>query len=434
MMIITRPRSASTDTTLSRRSLGVGGFTAANYRRDSYNSRVNLREEILNVAESPMVQVATLAESMPGSLKLCYGESDMPTPAFICEALDRAARAGHTFYTHTAGYGELRQAIADKVFELHRARYAVPEIMATVGASMAIYAAIRAFVGRGDNAVIVSPAYAIFSNCVIMAGGEPRPAPLALAPSTSPRAGGNRFVLDLDRIRAAIDANTRMLIVNSPSNPTGWVIDQDEQRALTEIVEHHDLVILADEVYERLVYDGGGLAPSFARIDADRDRLIIVNSFSKTYNMTGWRLGWAQGSEPVIKAMYRAVEFMTSNPTAMVQQAGITALREGEPYISQLRVHYEKRRAQVKAALESIPGVTLADPQGAFYAFAKFDGISDSADFTAELVRATGVALAPGAAFGRDGEGYIRVCFASTEATIAEALARLRNFLARTRT
>ena len=368
-----------------------------------------------------MVEIATIAESLPGSLKLCYGESDMTTPRFICAAADQAMRDGHTFYTHTAGYRELREAIGAKIYELHQARYDVPEIMATTGGTMAIYAAIRAFVGRGDNAVIVSPAYAIFSNAVIMAGGEPRPASLARS--------GDRFVLDLDRVRAAIDAQTRMLIVNSPSNPTGWVITQDEQRALAEVAERHDLVILADEVYERLVYDGRAIAPSFARIEADRDRLIIVNSFSKTYNMTGWRLGWAQTSERTITAIYRAVEFMTSNPAAMVQQAGIVALRDGEPYIAELRDHYARRRDQVKAALLSMPGVSLPDPQGAFYAFAQFDDISDSTAFTAALVRETGVALAPGVGFGRDGEGYIRVCFASTEATIGEAMARLKKFV-----
>ena len=370
-----------------------------------------------------MVQIATIAESMPGSLKLCYGESDLPTPAFICDAADAAARAGHTFYTHTAGYRELREAIANKISDLHQVRYDVPEIMATVGGSMAIYAAIRAFVGRGDHAVIISPAYAIFSNGVLMAGGEPRAASLALQ--------GDRFVLDLDRVRAAIDANTRMLIVNSPSNPTGWVISQDEQRALTELAERHDLVILADEVYERLTYDSptGGIAPSFARTVDNRDRLIVINSFSKTYNMTGWRLGWAQSSERTIKTMSKAVEFMTSNPTAMVQQAGIVALRDGEPFINELREHYARRRAQVKAALEALPGVTLPNPQGAFYAFPKFDFVTDSTAFTAELVRETGVALAPGVGFGRDGESYIRVCFASTEATVTAALDRLTKFV-----
>ena len=374
-----------------------------------------------------MVVVATIAESMPGSLKLCYGESDLPTPEFICRAADEAARAGHTFYTHTAGYTELRQAIADKIFELHRVRYSPAEIMATVGASMAIYAAIRVCVGRGDNAVIVSPAYAIFSNGVTMAGGEARRAPLARR--------GPGFVLDLDRIRAAIDANTRLLVVNSPSNPTGWMITEDEQRTLIEIADRHDLVILADEVYERLVYAAGPggpaphVAPSFARFETARERLVVVNSFSKTYNMTGWRLGWAQTSARTITAMYKAVEFMTSNPAAMVQQAGITALRDGEGYIAELRGHYAARRAQVIEALRDVPGVDLPTPQGAFYAFPRIAAASDSTAFTAALVRDTGVALAPGVGFGRDGEGYIRVCFASTEATVAAALSRLHKFV-----
>jgi aspartate aminotransferase len=382
---------------------------------------VILREEILNVAESPMVQVATIAESMPGSLKLCYGESDMPTPAFICDAATAAMRAGHTFYTHTAGCPELRQAIANKIAELHQVRYEAAEIMATVGGTMAIYAAIRALVGRGDNAVIVSPAYAIFSNAVILSGGEPRPVSLARQ--------GDRFVLDLDRVGAAIDPRTRMVIVNSPSNPTGWVITEDEQRALAEIADRHGVVILADEVYERLVYDDRSIAPSFARVVTDRERLIVINSFSKTYNMTGWRLGWAQTGARTIAAMYKAVEFMTSNPAAMVQQAGIVALRDGEPYVAGLRQHYRERRNQVKTALSAMPGVSLPDPQGAFFAFPKFGDITDSTAFTAALVRDTGVALAPGVAFGRDGEGYIRVCFASTEATVGEALARLQQFV-----
>jgi aspartate/methionine/tyrosine aminotransferase len=219
------------------------------------------------------------------------------------------------------------------------------------------------------------------------------------------------------------------VIVNSPSNPTGWVISQDEQRALLDIAHQHDLVVLADEVYERLIYDGREVAPSFARLTDERDRLIVVNSFSKTYNMTGWRLGWAQASAATIKTMYRAVEFMTSNATAAVQQAGIVALRDGEPYIRELREQYAARREQVIQALAALPGVSLPVPQGAFYAFPHCGFARDSTRFTAALVRDTGVALAPGAAFGRDGEGYIRVCFASTVTTIGEAMSRLRNFV-----
>lgn len=380
--------------------------------------------ELLGVAESPMVQIATVAERMPGSLKLCYGESDLPTPAFICDAAGEALKAGHTFYTHTAGCTELREAIAGKIHALHGVDYKPSEILATVGASMAIYAAIRAFVGRGDNAVIVSPAYAIFSNGVTMAGGQPRPVPLARV--------GHGFRLDLDRLRAAIDAGTRMIIVNSPSNPTGWMITVDEQRALLDLADAHDLIVLSDEVYERLVYaDGMSIAPSFARLAHERERLIVVNSFSKTYNMTGWRLGWAQGSETTIKTMYRAVEFMTSNASAMVQQAGIVALRDGEPYIRGLRDHYAQRRAEVMTTLAALPGVDLPEPQGSFFAFPRIEGLADSTAFATQLLRDTGLALAPGVGFGATGEGYLRICFAASETMVSEALTRLSGWLSR---
>ncbi len=380
-----------------------------------------MRPETLGVVESPLVQIATVAESLPGAIKLCYGESDLPTPEFICRAATEAMRAGHTFYTHTAGTPALREAIAAKVHDLHGVTYRPSEVMASVGASLAIFTAIRSCVGPGDNAVIVAPAYAIFTNGVILCGGEPREVPLTL--------DGARFGLDLDRVRRAIDANTRMLIVNSPSNPTGWMISVEEQRALCELAERHDLVILADEVYERLTYDLP-IAPSFARIAPGKDRLIVVNSFSKTYNMTGWRLGWAQASERTIRAMYKAAEFITSNPAAMVQQAGIAALADGEPYVRELRAHYTARRAQVVAALAAVPGVSLPAIDGAFYAFPRIEGLTDSAGFAETLVREWGVALAPGAGFGASGEGFIRICFASTEQTLADALARFEAFMA----
>ena len=383
---------------------------------------MKLRPEVLGVRESPMVQIATVAESMPGSVKLCYGESDMVTPDFICRAADDAMRAGHTFYTHTAGSPDLRQAIARKVLELQSVEYRPSEIMATVGATAAIFTAIRASVGPGDNAIVVTPAYAIFSNAVIMAGAEPR--------AVSLEREGSRFRLDIDRVRRAIDRDTRMLIVNSPSNPTGWLMSTAEQTALAELAAEHELVILADEVYERLVYEGT-IATSFARVMPDKDYLIVVNSFSKNYNMTGWRLGWAQSSESVIRAMYKAAEFITSNPAAMVQQAGIVALRDGESYLRDLRSHYAHRRAQVKAALAMIPGIDVAEPEGAFYVFFRVAGLDDSTAFTSSLVQETGLALTPGVAFGPAGEGYVRLCFAASEPTVTDALRRFAEFMAK---
>jgi aspartate/methionine/tyrosine aminotransferase len=376
-----------------------------------------LRHEVAGVAESPLVQIATVAEGMPGSVKLCYGESDLSTPEFICRAAGEAALAGHTFYTHTAGAPELRAAIAAKVNELHGVSYRPSEIMSTVGGSMGIFTAIRACVGPGENAVIVSPAYAIFVNAVRIAGGEARSVPLAL--------DNDSFHLDIDRVRAAIDEHTRLLVVNSPSNPTGWTISLDEQHALAELADRHDFRILADEVYERLVYDAP-VAASFARVVADKDRLIVVNSFSKTYNMTGWRLGWVQSSEAVVRAMYKAAEFITSNPTAIVQQAGIVALRDGEPYVRELQATYAARRALVSRAMREMPATSCAQPSGAFYAFPRIEGLSSSADFAMDLLRSTGVALAPGSAFGATGEGHVRLCFAASEGNVSRALTALR--------
>jgi aspartate/methionine/tyrosine aminotransferase len=288
--------------------------------------------------------------------------------------------------------------------------------MVSIGASMAIYAAIRACVGPGDNAVIVAPAYAIYANAVTMCGGEPRFAPLTRS--------ATGFALDLDRVGRAIDRNTRMLIVNSPSNPTGVTLTTDEQRGLLDLAEAHNLRILADEVYERITYDAP-IAPSFARLGADKDRLIVANSFSKTYCMTGWRLGWAQSSTELILAMTTGVEFMTSSAAAPVQQAGIAALRHGEPCIAELRAHFSARREQVVGGLSRIDGVHVAAPAGSFFAFFTVDGVTNSAAFALELLRETGVALAPGSAFGPGGEEALRLCFASTDQTIAESLGRL---------
>lgn len=379
-----------------------------------------LREEVTGVGESPLVHIATVAEGMPGSIKLCYGESDQPTPDFICAAAGEAARAGHTFYTHTAGTPELREAIAAKVNALHDVSYRPSEIMATVGASTGIFTTIRACVGPGDNAVVVSPAYAIFANAVTMAGGEARSVPLVR--------DGACLQLDLDRVRRAMDRNTRLIVVNSPSNPTGWVISPDEQRSLADLAEQHDARILADEVYERLVYDAA-ISPSFAQVIPDKDRLIVVNSFSKTYSMTGWRLGWVQSSESVVRQLYKAAEFITSNPTAIVQQAGIVALRDGEPYIRELQTQYAGRRSLVVRALGAMRRVSLSVPDGAFYAFPRIDGLTNSAAFALDLLQATGVALAPGSAFGATGEGHVRLCFAASDMMLRKALDGLASFL-----
>ncbi len=376
--------------------------------------------DALNAEASPLIEIAMAADQVRDPYRLYYGESDSPTPEFICRAAYEATRRGHTFYTPTAGYPELREAIVSKVAELHDVRYRPSEVVCTVGAGMAIFLAVRSCVNPGDNVLIISPAFSVFASTVTVFGGEVRRVPLLREK--------DRFVLDLDHIRASINDRTRMLVVNSPSNPTGWVISRAEQEALWQLAVEHDFVILSDEVYERIVFDGP-VAPSFARVATDREHLLVVNSFSKTYNMTGWRLGYALGDEKLIALMTKVEEFIISSPPSMVQQAGIAALRDGEPYIEQIRTEYTRRREKVVDALRSIPGLTLPEPAGAFYAFPQIEELRDSMKFARVLLEERRVGVAPGSAFGPDGEGYMRLSFAVSDEVLDPALELFAEYL-----
>jgi len=370
--------------------------------------------------ESLIRQIGNVAETVDKPYKLYFGESDMPTPEFICQAATEAMRQGHTFYTPTAGYMDLRQAIVDKFDEVHGVRYEPTEVVCTAGGVMAIGHAIRALVEPGDNVVIVEPGWPVFSSILTLIGAEARTAAL--------RPNGDHFELDLDQVRSQVDARTKMLIVNSPSNPTGWIISEAEQRALWALALEHDFVILSDEVYDRIVFDRP-VAPSFAAIATDHDHLIVINSFSKTYNMTGWRLGYAMTSEPLARLMTKLQEFTVANPSSMVQRAGIVALRDGEPYIQEIREKYRRQRDLVMDTLRTIPDLTLPTPMGGFYAFPKVEGLEDSLAFAKELLRETRVGMAPGIAFGSAGEGYMRLCFAASEAVLLPALEGFRHFV-----
>jgi aspartate aminotransferase len=381
---------------------------------------MQFRREAIDAKNSPLIQVAQAAAAVENPLRLYYGESDMPTPDFICRALEEAVRAGHTMYTATAGTTELRQIICDKFLETQLIECHPNQVVCTSGAGMAIFLAIRACIGAGDNAIVISPAFSVFASTVTVFGGEVREVPLVRE--------GSRFRLDLDRVRAAIDSHTRLLVVNSPSNPTGWVINREEQEALWAIAVEHDILILSDEVYDRIVYDTD-IAPSFARVATDREHLVVVNSFSKTYNMTGWRLGYAIGGEQLIGLMTKVAEFITASPPAMIQEAGIVALRDGEPFIRDLRRQYAKRRQLVMERLARIPGLSVPEAQGAFYAFPQIDGLTDSMAFAKELLRSTHVGIGPGSAFGRYGEGYVRISYASSETILIPALDRFAAFM-----
>jgi aspartate aminotransferase len=370
--------------------------------------------------ESLIRQIGNLAETVEKPYKLYFGESDMQTPEFICRAAEKAMRDGYTFYTPTAGFLDLRKAIAEKFEETQGVRYEPTEVICTAGAVMAIGHAIRALVDQGDNVIIVEPGWPVFASMLTLIGAEARYAPLVRRDSG--------FELDLDAVNNLVDERTRMLIVNSPSNPTGWIISEAEQRALYELAVEKDFVILSDEVYDRIVFDRD-VAPSFARIATDKDHLVVINSFSKTYNMTGWRLGYALASEKLVKLMTKLQEFVVSNPAAMVQRAGIVALKEGEPYVAEIREKYAKQRQRVMDTLPTIPNVSLPVPMGGFYAFPQVAGLQDSLSFAKKLLQEKRVGMAPGIAFGQAGEGYMRMCFAASDAVLVPALDAFKEFL-----
>jgi aspartate aminotransferase len=376
--------------------------------------------QALEAKDSLIRQIANLAEQVDKPYKLYFGESDMPTPEFICRAAYEAMRDGHTFYTNSAGYLDLRTDIARKFHEVHGVEYKPSEIVCTAGAVMAIAHSMRALVDPGDNVIIVQPGWPVFASILTLLGAEGRDAAL--------RRTATGFELDLDEIRSRIDSRTKMLIVNSPSNPTGWVISEAEQRALWDLAVKHDFVILSDEVYDRIVFDREK-APSFASIATDKDHLIVINSFSKTYNMTGWRLGYALTSERMAKLMAKLQEFVVSNPASMVQRAGIVALRDGEPYIEEIREKYLRQRQLTVEKLRTIPNLSLPMPAGGFYAFPQIEGLRDSLGFAKKLLQEARVGMAPGIAFGAAGEGYMRLCFAASDAVLVPALDRFKEFV-----
>jgi aspartate/methionine/tyrosine aminotransferase len=303
---------------------------------------------------------------------------------------------------------------------VHGVRYEPTEVICTAGAVMAISHAIHALVEPGDNVIIVEPGWPVFASILTMIGAQGRAAAL--------RRTNGGFELDMDHLKSVIDSRTRMLIVNSPSNPTGWIISEAEQRALLELARKHDFVILADEVYDRIVFDRP-VAPSFATVAPDKENLVVINSFSKTYNMTGWRLGYALSNERLIKLMTKMQEFVVSNPAAMVQRAGIVALRDGDPYVKEIREKYAKQRQLVMDTLQGVPNLSLPDPMGGFYAFPEVKGLKDSLSFAKKLLLETGVGMAPGIAFGPAGEGYMRMCFAASDKVLVPALEKFKGFV-----
>ena len=358
--------------------------------------------------------------TMEGVLKLYFGESNLPTPQFIKDAAARALADGHTFYTSNAGYPSLRQAIAEKYRQLHGVLLDAEEIVVTASGVQALNAGIRCVLDPGDEAIVLTPAWPNASAIVTMCSAKPREIPMCLA--------GDRYAIDFDAVESAIGPRTRLLAYTSPSNPLGWTATQQDQERLLELCRRHGLWLMADEVYERLYYRGP-VAPSILRICTREDAVLVPLSFSKSYCMTGWRLGWLVARRDLARQAAQLNEFIVSHAAAMAQKAGEIALRNGEASVAEMVARLRENRDYALSILSEIPGVTVPCPDGAFYLFPRIDGLRDSFEFCRRLLVEKKVGLAPGVAFGAGGEGSIRICYAADRTVLEPAMERLADFL-----
>jgi aspartate/methionine/tyrosine aminotransferase len=382
-----------------------------------------LAKSLQAVARSRIRELADIAMSMQGVYRLYFGESNLPTPDYIKDAAIRALRDGYTYYTENAGLPGLRRAIADKYREIHEVELdPAGEIVVTASGVQALNVSIRCVLDPGDEAVVLTPAWPNGAAIVGMCSAAPREVPHVLA--------GDRYVIDFRALEAAITPRTRLVVYTSPSNPLGWVARESEQERLLELSRARGLWLLADEVYDRLYYCGV-VAPSILRKCTREDAVIVVHSFSKSYCMTGWRLGWLVSRRDLVEKATQLNEFIVSHAPSMAQKAAETALREGE---AQLREMVERMRANrdfVHSALSRVPGLTVPRADGAFYLFPRIDGMDDSFAFCRSLLLEEKVGIAPGVAFGTGGEGSVRICYAADRSVLAPAVERIDAFVRR---
>ncbi len=353
-------------------------------------------------------------------LAFWVGEPDEPTPEFIRRAGTDSIAAGEVFYTHNLGIPELRDALAGYISRLHR-KTESHQIAVTSAGVNALMLASQLLVDPGDRVVEVVPLWPNLLEIPKILGARVSTVPLEF--------GGRGWKLDVDRLVDALTPGTRALYLNSPNNPTGWAISRADQRALLEHCRRHGIWIFADDAYERLYFGAGGVAPSFLDISEPEDRLVGANTFSKSWLMTGWRLGWLVVPPGLTADLGKLIEYNTSCAPVFVQRAGMAALREGEPVIARTLQRFREARDFLIKNLSETPGVRVAVPDGTMYAFLRIEGMADSLAFCKRLVREQGLGLAPGAAFGPEGEGFVRWCFAASRERLAEGVARLRRAL-----
>lgn len=378
-----------------------------------------IRAQIRDLHTENIASLARRALELGDVIPLWYGEGDMVTPAFIRDAAKAAFDDGLTFYIpDMRGYGPLNEALSDYQSRLHRRHIPVGRTTVTPGGMQALYMALELLVDVGTNVVYVAPQWPNIHNAIHLIGGEPRPFPLDF---------DGDWRLDLDRLFAACDHRTRAVFLSTPSNPTGWTATADEMRALLEFSRRTGIWIISDEVYGRLYFDGE-VAPSILQVAEDGDRVLSVNSFSKAWAMTGWRIGWLTHPSSVGDQLGAMTQYVNSGTSGPIQAGANAAIRQGEPLVREIRDRIRTGLDLAYGALGRMPGIVLpAKPRGGMYAFFSFEGQPDARTVCADILEKARVGLAPGYLFGPSGSAFVRMCVFRDDKRIATALERMLN-------
>ena len=385
-----------------------------------------IRPEAANAPASGIVDVANYGRGRPGLIPLWIGEGHLSTPAFIADAATRSLAAGETFYTWQRGIPQLREALARYHERLHGRSFDPDSFYVTVGGMHALQMAMRIVSGPGDEVLVPTPAWPNFEGAAGIAGARPVPVPMTPGP--------DGWTLGLDRIEAAVTPRTRALVINSPANPTGWVASRDDLARILDLARRHGLWIVSDEIYQRFVHDPGltepsGRTASFHDVMSEGDRILFVQTFSKNWAMTGWRVGWLEAPVALGPVIENLVQYTTSGVPAFLQRAAVTALEDGEPFVEEQIGLARRNREIACAGLRATNVVDLPSPPGAFYAFFRVEGVTDTRQLAFDLIDRANVGLAPGSAFGTGGAEHVRLCFLRDTAMLEEAIARIARVL-----
>ncbi|MBC7226492.1 MAG: aminotransferase class I/II-fold pyridoxal phosphate-dependent enzyme [Thermoflexales bacterium] len=378
-------------------------------------------ERIASVPPSGIRRFFDIAATMEDVISLGIGEPDFTTPEPILQAGIEALKRGETHYTSNSGLMELRRAIAEHLDRLYGQTYnPASEILITVGVSEALYLACAATLDPGDEVIIPEPCFVSYAPEVIFAGG---------VPVMVPTSAENNWQVTAEAIEAAVTPKTKALLLGYPSNPTGAVMSRERLNEIAAVVKRHNLLVISDELYDRLVYDTQHVC--FPSLPGMYSRTILLMGFSKAYAMTGWRIGWAAGPAEIMEMMRRVHQYTIMCAPTVAQYAALVAIKEGEPFVEEMRREYDRRRRLIVGGLNEI-GLTCVEPKGAFYAFPSIavTGMDDNT-FAERLLQEERVAVVPGSAFGPSGKGYVRCSYATAYEKIEEALERMRRFVRR---